>query len=355
MAEKLRRTVIKEELVMLTGDFTKAILLNQFIYWSEKVKDFDKFIGEEKKRMELEGQNINIEKQNGWIYKTAEELSEETMLGLTPKTMRRHMKELIDNGWLDERNNPKYSWDRTKQYRVDIAKIQKDLQNIGYVLEGYALQMQGEEKKNAIGKKEKCIGQKGKIKEEEKKNRTRKKEKAIPEITTEITTKINKEYIESSANNISSSRKNTTKIPYKEIVQAYNDICISLPDVKVVSDKRKRILKSIFNKVKEIQKFKEVFKKAEDSDFLSGRNGKWNGCNFDWLINFNNFIKVIEGTYDNRIEQGKYKNNSKTRAYNSNEQVKTKFHNFESRTSKYSAKQLEDMVRYRPERQKQGG
>ncbi len=29
--ERLKRVVIKEELVVLTGDFKKAILLNQFI------------------------------------------------------------------------------------------------------------------------------------------------------------------------------------------------------------------------------------------------------------------------------------------------------------------------------------
>jgi len=40
--EALKRIVIKEELVVLTGDYRKAILLNQFLYWSERVKDFDK-------------------------------------------------------------------------------------------------------------------------------------------------------------------------------------------------------------------------------------------------------------------------------------------------------------------------
>ena len=39
---------------------------------------------------------------------------------------------------------------------------------------------------------------------------------------------------------------------------------------------------------------------AEDSDFLSGRNGKWTSCNFDWLINENNMVKVLEGNYKNK-------------------------------------------------------
>ena len=90
------------------------------------------------------------------------------------------------------------------------------------------------------------------------------------------------------------------KTPYKGIVQAYNDICKSLPDVKVISDKRKDKMRVAYKELKGIDKFIEVFQKAEDSDFLSGRSGKWGGCNFDWIINYNNLIKVIEGTYDNR-------------------------------------------------------
>ncbi len=100
----------------------------------------------------------------------------------------------------------------------------------------------------------------------------------------------------------SKDKENSPKenVPYKEIVQAYNDICKSLPSVRVISDKRKKKMGVIYREVGDLNIIIEAFKKAESSDFLSGRNGKWGGCNFDWLINYNNFIKVIEGTYDNR-------------------------------------------------------
>ena len=49
---KLKRSVIKEEeLVELTGNYIDAVLLNQFIYWSERVHDFDLFIEQENKRV----------------------------------------------------------------------------------------------------------------------------------------------------------------------------------------------------------------------------------------------------------------------------------------------------------------
>jgi hypothetical protein len=145
--EKLKRAVIKEELVTLTGDFKKAIVLNQMIYWSERRKDADKFLKEEIERIEKyatlagEPEDFNIDKLNshGWIYKKSEELSEETMIGVKPKAMRSYLKELIDNGWLDERRNPHIKMDRTMQYRVNLLKIQQDLNALGYALEGYSL------------------------------------------------------------------------------------------------------------------------------------------------------------------------------------------------------------------------
>jgi hypothetical protein len=45
---KLKRAVIKEEYVALTGSVDKALILNQFVYWSERVRDFDLFVKEEK-------------------------------------------------------------------------------------------------------------------------------------------------------------------------------------------------------------------------------------------------------------------------------------------------------------------
>lgn len=42
------------------------------------------------------------------------------------------------------------------------------------------------------------------------------------------------------------------------------------------------------------------FAHVATSDFLTGRNGKWDGCSLAWLVKAENFAKVIEGQYDNR-------------------------------------------------------
>ena len=135
----LKRVVIKEELVELTGDYRPAIILNQFIYWTERMKDTDKYIQEETERALKENIEVNIESSKGWIYKTSEELNEEIMLNMSNATIRKYIKQLIEKGYIQERRNPKYKWDKTMQYRVDIYKIQLDLAKLGYALEGYKL------------------------------------------------------------------------------------------------------------------------------------------------------------------------------------------------------------------------
>jgi len=137
----LKRAIIKEELVKLTGDFLSAVIINQFIYWSERVRDYDQMLKEEKERLQILGENNNdkYEFKNGWIFKTASELNQEIMTGKSDATIRRRIDDLIENEWIKKRRNPRNKQDRTYQYRVDIIKIQKDLLKLGYSLDKYPL------------------------------------------------------------------------------------------------------------------------------------------------------------------------------------------------------------------------
>jgi hypothetical protein len=71
---------------------------------------------------------------HGWFYKRAEELSEETMMGVKPKAMREYVKHLVEKGWVFEQRNPKDKMDRTLNYRVNLVKIHHDLDELGYSL-----------------------------------------------------------------------------------------------------------------------------------------------------------------------------------------------------------------------------
>lgn len=204
--QKLKRAVVKEELVALTKDLESSIILNQFIYWSERINDFDKFIDEEKKRMENEGmESEHLEKQNGWIYKDLEELKSEIMFTCSTKTIARKLDMLVKNNWLDRRNNPKFRWDRTYQYRVNLYKIMNDLLEVGYILQDYKISL--DVLKNSKRQFVPCISQEESLKSNTEETLENSKRQivfsksqnvaskvqnvaAITEITTEITTEI---------------------------------------------------------------------------------------------------------------------------------------------------------------------
>jgi uncharacterized protein YdaU (DUF1376 family) len=44
--------------------------------------------------------------------------------------------------------------------------------------------------------------------------------------------------------------------------------------------------------------FGRFFGYVASSDFLSGRSGKWGGCDLGWLMKADNFAKVVQGNYE---------------------------------------------------------
>lgn len=150
---KIKKSVIREDLLSITGDYRKAIILNQFIYWSERVDDADKF----------------IKKEN--------EIAQEIMLGLSSSQVRRHISGLVDMGYLSKRNNPKYKWDRTLQYRVNLVNIAKALKANGYSLNDYKISIPED---NEAPNAHQCA-----INNEPMSNQNVSNEGAIPEITTD--------------------------------------------------------------------------------------------------------------------------------------------------------------------------
>ena len=86
---------------------------------------------------------------------------------------------------------------------------------------------------------------------------------------------------------------------YIYIKDIYHEICVSFPRVQVLSAKRKQAIKARLNTYTEEQ-IKEVFTKAEASDFLKGKNNRNWRADFDWLMNDTNMAKVLDGKYDNR-------------------------------------------------------
>lgn len=118
-------------------------------------------------------------------------------------------------------------------------------------------------------------------------------EKPLTENPTQLNTK------ESSTYELSTKESNTN-IDYQRIANMYNETCVSFPNLRKLSDKRKDNIKTLFKKGFEYSHFEELFKNAEASSFLKGVNDRNWSATFDWLINENNMIKVLEGNYTDK-------------------------------------------------------
>lgn len=92
------------------------------------------------------------------------------------------------------------------------------------------------------------------------------------------------------------------ELDFDEILNLFNAICHSFKPVDKLTDTRKmKIIRAndVLN-----GDFENFFKRVEKSDFLSGRNGRWNingtQANFDWIMKLDNISKIQNGIYDNK-------------------------------------------------------
>ena len=89
------------------------------------------------------------------------------------------------------------------------------------------------------------------------------------------------------------------RVNYQEVVKLYNETCVSLPAVHSLSDARKKSIKARLSTYS-VDDFSTLFKKAEASSFLKGKNNRNWQANFDWLIKDGNMAKVLDGNYDDK-------------------------------------------------------
>ena len=86
-------------------------------------------------------------------------------------------------------------------------------------------------------------------------------------------------------------------VDYMRYINLYNNICIEMSKAIKLSKKRKDLIRARFFEFGDQQIIK-MLKKASKSYFLNGSDDNTWRANFDWLFRQDNFIKVIEGNYD---------------------------------------------------------
>lgn len=92
---------------------------------------------------------------------------------------------------------------------------------------------------------------------------------------------------------------------FEQVRKSFIENCPSLPKPNSATKWTPARKKAVRDKKISAEEFTPVFKKIEQSDFLTGRTGSWHGCSLDWILKPANWQKIIEGNYDNRKEQKK--------------------------------------------------
>lgn len=112
-------------------------------------------------------------------------------------------------------------------------------------------------------------------------------DKSTPEIEIEKEIELDKEI------------KREANIDYQQIADMYNEICISFPRMKSLSDARKKAIRARL-KTYSLADIQTVFEKAEQSDFMKGKNDRNWSATFDWMLKDTNMAKILDGNYDNK-------------------------------------------------------
>ena len=94
----------------------------------------------------------------------------------------------------------------------------------------------------------------------------------------------------------------------EKVISDFKIICTGLVQPEKLTDHRRRL---IYQAETDGVDFTELFERAQQSDFLTGRDGKGGSFGFDWVLEPKNRQKIIEGNYDNRGQPTKSVNSLK--------------------------------------------
>lgn len=92
-------------------------------------------------------------------------------------------------------------------------------------------------------------------------------------------------------------------VPAEAILAGYRELLPDLPQPRKLDPDRKKKIIARWREDRERQSldwWRNFWGYVAQSDFLTGRDGKWQSCNLDWLLEPKNMRKVTEGNYENR-------------------------------------------------------
>lgn len=122
------------------------------------------------------------------------------------------------------------------------------------------------------------------------------------------------------------------RVPYDRIRDLWNEACKGFNNVHTLSKSRKAKISVRVTEMGGVEKAMEtiekLFRKVSESKFLNGDNDRSWKASFDWLFeNDKNWVKVMEGNYDNREQNGGHMERMNTNMTNFNNE-ETRYERF---------------------------
>lgn len=126
----------------------------------------------------------------------------------------------------------------------------------------------------------------------------------IPDINTDINTDVNTDREttpETTEIALTENPKKGDRKILNDVVEEFNRVVSRLPKVTALTPKRRGIIQQ---RIKEHgrEAVSVCFFKAGKSDFLCGVNDRGWMASFDWIMKPENFVKILEGNYDNKTQ-----------------------------------------------------
>ena len=128
-----------------------------------------------------------------------------------------------------------------------------------------------------------------------------------------------------STKELNTNKLNTKEVSTKEYIYVKNEFSQACEDIKnkwvkisceyklsgtqlKITDKRKRVINNLLKEYS-AEEVLQAMEKVHTSSFLQGNNKTGWQISFDWFINKSNFLKVLEGNYDDKVNS-EIKNNN---------------------------------------------
>ena len=81
-----------------------------------------------------------------------------------------------------------------------------------------------------------------------------------------------------------------------------------------ITEKRKRVINNLLKEYS-VEEVLQAMEKIRTSNFLQGNNKTGWQISFDWFINKSNFLKVLEGNYDDKANSNNSEKEKKSKNY----------------------------------------